>query len=116
MGSYLVALVANKSSSFTIPGPCSRFQVTQISGPATAYVTGDGTGPVIPTNATINIGDGGTGSGGVGETQRVLAGVTGAQVIIRGPQPGSNMFASGGSTYPQVQMLSAGTPTLLVEW
>jgi hypothetical protein len=114
MGSYQVTLAANTFASFTIPGPCNRFQVTQLANAATTYITGDGTGPVIPTSGVVNTGAGGTGSGGVGAGQRVLAAVNGAQVTIMGPQPGGN--GSGGTTYPQVTMLSAASPTLLVEW
>lgn len=116
MGSYQVTLGANTVSAFTIPGPCYRFQVTQIAGAATTYVTGDGTGPAFPASGTINTGDGSNRQGGVGETQRVVPATTGVPVVIQGLQPGSSLASSGGSSLTQVQMLSAGSPTLLVEW
>lgn len=110
MGSYEATLIAGQTLEFTIPAPCYRFQVTSIgtSASAAAYITGDGTQPVVPVAETVNTG-----------TQVCLAGNTGEQVSVRGSLPGSGspvVNGSGGTDFPQVLILSSGTPTLLVEW
>ena len=110
MGSYGATLIAGQTLEFTIPAPCYRFQVTAIgtSAGAATYITGDGTQPVVPVAETINTG-----------TQVCLPGNDGAQVQVRPPLPGSGspvVNGSGGTDFPQVLILSSGTPQILVEW
>lgn len=114
MGSYLVTLTPNTPASFTIPAPCYRFQATQVSNAATTYVTGDGTGPAFPQSGTVNNNDGSDRAGDVSGTQHMIPATVGAQIVVQPSLPGSN--GHGGTTYPQVQLLSAASPTILVEW
>ena len=113
MGSYQATLIAGQTLEFTIPAPCYKFQVTNVGalGGATAFVTGDGTQPVVPIAENVTSG-----------TQvAVPAGI--GPVPVRPILPGSALGgpASGGSspagtTLPVVLLLSSGTPTVLVEW
>lgn len=109
MGTFQVVLAPDTPSAVTIPGPCSRFSVTQLSSPpvAAVYVTADGTNPVIPNQGSITAG-----------TQNCLPAVTGASISVRGPQPGSQTVPGHhlGSTFPQVQLVSAGPAIVEVEW
>jgi hypothetical protein len=113
MGSYEATMIANQILVFTIPAPCYRFQVTKLdSGTSAVFITGDGSLPVVPVAETVNTG-----------TQVVLAGAIGEQVSVRPWLPGSALggppaggTSPSGTTYPEVLLISSGTPTILVEW
>lgn len=109
MGSYQATMIAGQTLEFTIPAPCYKFQVTNVGalGGATAFATGDGTQPVVPSPETVT----------AGTQVAVPAGV--GPVSIRPSLPGSGPVGAAGpagTALPQVLILSSGTPTVLVEW
>jgi hypothetical protein len=111
MGSYQATLIAGQTLEFTIPAPCYKFQATNVGalGGPIAYVTGDGTQPVVPSAETVTPGT------------QVAVPTGGGPIPVRTLLPGSALGGPGpagptGTTYPTVLLLSSGTPTVIVEW
>lgn len=102
MASAQFTLVANTMSVLVLDAPAGRIVVTQAAGtPAEVYATTDGISPIVPTpgSEVSNV-----------TTQRTLAALLGAQVVLQPHLYGDHMVV------PTVLLLSAGTPTVLVEW
>jgi hypothetical protein len=83
-----------------IPNVTGRIVATMMSAPGEAWITTDGTVPVAPSNVILPT------------SQKTLAGVTGAQVVLMPIMPGTG----GHSTLPVVQIGSAGAPVIELEW
>jgi hypothetical protein len=100
MASEQVTLAAGSISRLTLDAPTGRIVVTQSSGTAAEiFVTADGNDPVTPSGSTE-----------VPDQQRPIPAVLGAQVVLQPPLFGDHM------AIPSVRFLSAGTPTVTVEW
>lgn len=66
---------------------------------AVVYATADGNNPVVPSDGVEVTG-----------TQQALPAVLGASLPLNAPLFGDHM------TNPSVRLISAGTPTVLVQW
>jgi hypothetical protein len=96
-----VTLVANTVATVTLDAPTGRIVLTQESGtPATVYGTTDGTLPSFPTN-DAEIPD---------QYQFMLSAFVSDRVVVAPHLYGDHMVI------PTVQLLSAGTPTISVQW
>jgi hypothetical protein len=94
----LQVTLSSSPSVVPLDAPTGRIVVTMISSPAEAYVTADGSLPAIPSSTE----EPGTG--------QVLAGVTGAQIVLQPPLFGTHM------AIPTLRLVSSGTPTVAIEW
>ena len=98
-----VVLTANTVTTVSLDAFTSRIGISVIKADASgneAYATVDGiNAPVVPTVGTE-----------VTDTQHMIPPVTGAGVALVPPLPG------GHASIVTVQLISAGTPTLLVTW
>ena len=100
MASEQVVLVANAVTLFPLDAPTGRVVISIPSGTAAeVYCTADGSLPLIPGSGAENP------SG-----QQMLSSVLGGQIVMQPPLFGDHM------AIPIIRMLSAGTPTVLVEW
>lgn len=99
---------AGQPFRFTLDQLATRVTVTMQGSPAESYWTADGTDPVTPTTGVE-----------VAGTQRVLAGVTGQQIVLTPPAyvaPASGGVSPSGQAFASIRGLSGGTPTVTIEW
>lgn len=94
-----VTLSASTNLLVPLDSPTGRILVRMQSSVAETYCTVDGSTPVIPTAGVE-----------VPFMQRALAGVAGDYVILHPVLYGDHM------QIPTVQLISAGTPVVSVEW
>jgi hypothetical protein len=95
-----LTLVGGVVSLFPLDAPTGRVIVSIVSGTAAeVYATADGSLPIIP----------GTGAENSGNMQ-MISSVLGGQVVLQPPLFGDHMAIA------TIRLLSAGTPTVLVEW
>lgn len=98
MASTQVTLAANAITPVALDAPTGRIVVTLLAA-GTAYVTTDGTAPVIPSGG-VEIPSG----------QQVISGVAGQQFVVQPRLYGDHMAV------PTLQFLSAGTPGISIAW
>jgi hypothetical protein len=97
-------LVANTVTNVPLDAPTGRIVVTQAAGTAAevyaTVLTDDGITAVIPSStelpSVVN--------------QRTLSSLLGAQAVLQPRLYGDHMVV------PTISLISAGTPTVLVEW
>src|ERR1700727_1473462 len=100
MASTQVTLAGGTVSIIPLDAPTTRIVVTIESGTAAeVYATADGSLPVIPTSGVEVTGQ-----------QKAISAATGFQRVLTPPLFGDHM------AIPTVRLLSAGTPTVTVEW
>lgn len=100
MASVQVALSGGTTSVETLNAPASRVLVKQVAGtPAEVYATADGSAPVIPTSGVT-----------IPSGQQALAAVLGDVIVLEPPKFGDHMVI------PTIRLLSAGSPTVVLEW
>ena len=93
-------LIANTVETVQLDSITGQILITMTAGTAAeVYVTVDGSTPVFPDGAAE-----------VPSGQRVIAAAIGARIAIRPPEQGYPRVR------PRVNLLSAGTPTVAVEW
>jgi hypothetical protein len=100
MPSQQVTLVAATIATVQLDAPTGRVIITQEAGTAAeVYITSDGTNPGIPTSGVT-----------VPGSQQTLSAALGSVAACQPPQFGDHMAVG------QIRLLSAGTPTVLVQW
>ena len=99
MASIQQNLTAGVVSVVPLDAPTGRIVVTYQAGTTEAYVSVDGSLPVVPTPGVE-----------VPTQQNALPAVVGAQTVLKPPLFGTHMVI------PTVRMVSSGSPTISVEW
>lgn len=100
MPSIQVTLVANTVSLVPLDAPTTRIVITQEAGTAAEiYGTADGSLPVVPTNGVE-----------ITNEQFTVPAFEPLQTVVAPPLSGGFM------TIPTLRLISAGTPTVLVQW
>ena len=99
MPSTTLALNGATPVLFALPSVAGRVVVTMLSAPATAYITADGSYPLIPSVGVVN-------PGGL----FTLAGWIGAQASIPCPLFGDHM------AIPTLRFASDGSPVVHLDW
>lgn len=100
MPSVQVTLALGAITPIPIDAPTGRVVVTQMAGtPAEVYITADTSTPIVPIGGVEVAGN-----------QSTLFALIGAQVTVQPP------LTAGHMSKPTIQLLSAGTPTVLVQW
>jgi hypothetical protein len=92
------ATLSGSPSVIPLDAPTGRIVVTMMSSPAEAWFTVDGSLPVAPSGTENPT------------TQKTLAGVTGAQIVLQPPFYGDHMVI------PTIRAASSGSPVVEIEW